>query len=1197
MGTRIKTRITPKIRVMSFVLAFVILVVSLPIWIGNTGTKVKAADLTDDGNHIYSDTKTTTIAAMGNGQISANDNRFVYTGKITKAQTELFDYVSDYELINNSYNNIIHTEGGYDDAYKTLNTAISNIGYLETIDNTKISFRFKTAIRDVKDIKIYVFGNTGDTGWNNNPMIYDYSTGEYVKTFVASDLGFTPKKFIIHGDSDSYGKWQTYDLPDGSTLDAGKVYSLNDCVESNGTSNKISVKIPKTDTAIVKWGSSNSSGHILLNAGDYGLKVNIYDLSGHSQHVSVYDDGQGNWCADNIDVSGYADDLYVGFDGYRWYRIETNTEGWADVLLETIAWKVTKGKNYTFANYNSITPTDYKTKSNSFTNPLYFGCFWSSNLPDYGLDASDNNKLNFGYSSENKPSYSNFWWQVNMGLKPYGTKGSASVQGLVHGSLVNDNLADPVNTTTELPYFDKTSSLVTNGLMKYYDKDETGDDIQFPFYEVKSDVNSSSKFGDTKTKIAGSYVAPTAQSPVTQYAKFYQFDSKESNVRFEIAQNESDVEDPSLHKGHFVETSQKITHGTTAGYFPFNNYNKKNENQHNLGVGTKFEMTFKLQPDGCVGVVDSSGNDLDTNDYKTRVHTIFEFEGDDDLWVFIDGNLVLDMGGDHLKSHGVIDFATQTATVDQAITIGAHRTTGYTGDYKDDLGVDYTSNALISNTTPSTDYFKNRLKSGSFRTVTLEGGGTREEYNPTVSHKITVFYMERGMLDSNLLIRFNYSPESNFSKMKIAEVTDYSAINTGLQPFFQEAAENDVFMYTVENKGTVKADVLTNSAAYPTNENRTRKNEGENTVQEKLAVYDSSANPDPILYTSPGHVDPNDSTKWIDDTDKWSNVSGTSYLWVDGFTYNDSNASASKLVGKTSGTGDPNGTNTGGELFLMYGTCNNLYPPAGTEKEGKESSAEFEKTFTRDSIMKITQSNDLHKPTRTVSDGVLQVENFQTDSGRDVDQYYTTAVRLVDRDSHVNATLLNNDETAMTGDSPTLVNGGKFKFNNASSVDATSSVMLTEYFVNTPKMGAITIKKELDSSQHDDADLVGEFTFKLYLENVFGINGVNVVNSTAKSKGYDKIAVTRLGKNNSSSTYTGYKMTATDGESYGEFKLKAGETLTINNIPYNTSYRIVEVSSTHDPKTPDTQYTTGNVLEGTLNNTMQPLSIPVLQVS
>lgn len=847
--------------------------------------------------------------------------------------------------------------------------------------------------------------------------------------------------------------------------------------------------------------------------------------------------------------------------------------------------KLLKEKNYTFANYNSVTPTDYKTKSNNYTNPLYFGCFWSSNLPDYGLDASDNNQLNFGYSSENKPNYANFWWQVNMGLKPYEDRGSTSVQGLVHDSLsVNDNLVD-VNGTTELPYFDKTSSLVTDGLMKYYDKDETGDDIQFPFYEVKADAQSYVGNNNPETEIAGDYKDYSGSgTATTQFAKFYQFDSKESNVRFEIAQNESNVEDPSLHKGHFVEISQGIAHDGTNGYFPFNNYNKKNGNQHNLGVGTKFEMTFKLQPDGCVGVVDSSGNDLDTNDYKTRVHTIFEFEGDDDLWVFIDGNLVLDMGGAHFKSHGVIDFATQTATVDKAIKIGEHRETGYTGNAKDDLGVDYNVDVQISNTTPSTDYFKNRLKSGSFRTVTLEGGGTREEYDPTVSHKITVFYMERGMLDSNLLVRFNYTPESNFSKMKIAEVTDYSAINTGLQPFFQEAAENDVFMYTVENKATKKADVLVNSAAYPTNENRIRKNEGEDTVKEKLANYVENRPSEPVLYTSPGHVDFNDSTKWIDDTGKWSNVSGTSYLWVDGFTYNDSNVSASKLVGKTSGTGNASGTNTGGELFLMYGTCNDLYPQAGTEKVGKESSAEFEKTFTRDSIMKITQSNDLHKPTRTVSDGVLQVENFQTDSGRDVDQYYTTAVRLVDRDSHVNATLLDSNEDPITTLNPTLENGGMFKFNNAASVDATSSVMLTEYFVNTPKMGAITIKKELDSSQHDDADLVGEFTFKLYLENVFGISNVNVVNSTAKSKGYDKIAVTRLDKNNSSSTYTDYKMTATDGESYGEFKLKAGETLTINNIPYNTSYRIEEVSSTHDPKTPDTQYTTGNVLEGTLNN-------------
>ena len=1195
MGTRIKTRITPKIRVMSFVIAFVILVVSLPIWIGNTGTKVKATYLTGDGNHIYSDTKTTTMTAMGNGQASANDNRFVYTGKITKAQTELFDYVSDYELINNSYNNILHTEGGYDDAYTSFNNAISQSDNATTPlhaynDNITITLQ-TTSFSD--RVFIYLFKSSDSSynnGWPGKQMTYDSANNRYTYTFSRSStntsspywLNFTPNSIIFtDGTNTNTVKSRTI----SQNMTKGNTYSF---VETNPESNKIKYEYKtgwESNFWLYCWENDITNngwpgGKMTWDSNSQTYKYE-YDTTN-----SIYpkkflidnkgDGGDNDWKSNDLPYSEMNEgNTRKGFTYYCYW----NSNLAVDEYLNS---------TFSLSDSSQQAQPIYSTK---YTNPLYFGCFWRSN----SADTIANNSNNPGYNISNKAAYNNFWWQANIGLKNTGTtanddpsetdttgfrvRGTASTQGLVYSSLsVNDNLVD-VNGTTELPYFDKTSSLVTSGLMKYYDKDETGDNIHFPFYEVKADAQSYVGNGNSEKKIAGEYkVYSGSGTATTQFAKFYQFDSKESNVRFEIKDN-----DPSLHKGHFVETSKAITHDGKAGYFPFNNINTNNEKKHNLGVGTKFEMTFKLQPDGCVGVVDSSGNDLDTNDYKTRVHTIFEFEGDDDLWVFIDGNLVLDMGGAHFKSHGVIDFADQTATVDKAITIGDHRA-GYTGNAKDDLGVDYTSNAQISNTTPSTDYFKNRLKSGSFRTVTLEGGETREEYDPNVSHKITVFYMERGMLDSNLLIRFNYSPEANFSKMKIAEVTDYSAINTGLQTFFQEAAENDVFMYTVENKGTKKADVLTNSAAYPTNENRTRKNEGENTVQEKLAVYDSNANPEPILYTSPGHVDPNDSTKWIDDTGKWSNVSGTSYLWVDGFTYNDSNASASKLVGKTSGTGDPNGTKTGGELFLMYGTCNNLYPPAGTEKEGKESSAEFEKTFTRDSIMKITQSNDLHKPTRTVSDGVLQVENFQTDSGRDVNQYYTTAVRLVDRDSHVNATLLDSNEDTITTPNPTLENGGMFKFNNASSVDATSSVMLTEYFVNTPKMGAITIKKELDSSQHDNADLVGEFTFKLYLENVFGINGVNVVNSTAKDKGYNKIDVTRLDKNNSSSTYTGYKMTATDGENYGEFKLKAGETLTINNIPYNTSYSIVEVSSTHDPKTPDTQYTTGNVLEGTLNN-------------
>ena len=325
-------------------------------------------------------------------------------------------------------------------------------------------------------------------------------------------------------------------------------------------------------------------------------------------------------------------------------------------------------------------------------------------------------------------------------------RGTASAQGLVNNSLINDNLAD-VDGTTELPYFDKSWADSHDSLMKYYDKDETGDNISFPFYEVRSDAQTN--VGTGTNKIAGSYTAYSGSgTPVTQYARFYQFDSKDSNVRFQIAENEStNQEDPSLHKGHFVETSQAITHSSTAGYFPFNNVNKANEKQHNLGFGTKYEMTFKLQSDGCVGVVDENGNDLDTNDYKSRVHTIFEFEGDDDLWVFIDGKLAMDIGGIHQPTNGTINFTTQKVMVN-----GSQQT-----------GFDFS-----------------QLYDGN-------------------KHTLQVFYIERGGCDSNCKIMFNMTQYGDVECDKVD-----SADNTQLLPgavfgLYKDQACTEPLMETLTN--------------------------------------------------------------------------------------------------------------------------------------------------------------------------------------------------------------------------------------------------------------------------------------------------------------------------------------------------------------------------------------------------------------
>ncbi len=1052
---------------------------------------------------------------------TTNDG-YKYSGKYTNNnKVTMFDYVSDYEL-QHGYNNCNQKEEGYVDAYTVFNQAISQSNIASTPKysaNNNITILFKpksTQFAETDSIWVHIWRGDGNptTSWPGIQMTYDFTENQYFCTFNPTSYGFTPanrpNKVIFNNGGKGNSMPEIY-----KAMDAGKTYKFDQSVVE---SRLIRFKVTTTDTITnVKvelrddYGNSASGDMTLFN----GQANNdfIYDTRNISftptkiKFTNI--NNNSNW---NTNEGDLANNNWDSSDGYIYeckYIAQNTIGGTNDQYRYQYPSDAQQYVIYESSDSENIYDTLY-------TNPLYFGCFWKDNYAS-------------GYSSSNAPAYNNFKWQANMGLKSqtgaennststatnhFNYRGEASTQGLVYGTLLGGsrgNLLD-ANGTTELPYFDEMWARQHNNLMKYYDTDANDDgDITFPFYEVT-------------TALTNVTISANANKD-GEKARFYQFKAADSNLQFNY-----NTSNPDDHKGYFSESSTQIQFAGNPGFFPFNTSDSKNSsrtNDHNLGFGAKFEMDFQLEPDGCVGPVtcNDDGTNVKDKDSTTRIHTIFEFEGDDDLWVFIDGKLVLDMGGDHNKSHGIIDFAAKTATVDKAISIGA-------GSGVNDLSADIRT----PSTNPSSTISLSTLMADS---ITHNNTTNKDEYT-SKTHTMTVFYMERGMMDSNLLIRFNYSPTPNFSRMKIAEVTKFDNVNAGLKTLTQVAAETDIFKYTVSNTGTTAADVLANSAKYPTIAEYTRTPEGDPSMTTTLTpngTLASGAEATESKYDPPSSI----STP--------SRVVNTSYLWVDKF------ATDEKMVGKTTGT--ISDRNNGGDLFLMYGTNDSVYDKSNT---GKESSAEFEKQFKKGSTMQIVQGTTPYLLTRTpavtshatlynASNGAINAAN---NSSRSLASYYTTTNKIVDR---------NGNEFEPNGD-------GSFIFSNitaainpsaANPTDENLAVMLTEYFINQVNTGAISVTKSLDP----DDNVSDAFTFQVDFDGVFGVAGVDATD-------YSTVEVV---KTNPAETTT---LTST-----GTFTLVKGQTATISGIPYGTAYSITESS----PSVNYQQKSVTGTLSGTTDTT------------
>ena len=203
----------------------------------------------------------------------------------------------------------------------------------------------------------------------------------------------------------------------------------------------------------------------------------------------------------------------------------------------------------------------------------------------------------------------------------------------------------------------------------------------------------------------------------------------------------------------------------TYGFFPFNSGASEDKaSTYNYGFGAKLQFQFTLTSDGKVKA--------DNGNY---VPIKFFFSGDDDVWVYIDGKLALDVGGDHGKASGLLEFGADE---------NGNNYTSYVSDIKASNNTVYNPDANKTVT-----YLGNKItfKYKSKQTTTLKPG----------THTLTMYYMERGMWESNMAVAFNFPDNNELQVQKEVDLTNVTDDD------FKNCFKNQkIFNFTIQNQAT-----------------------------------------------------------------------------------------------------------------------------------------------------------------------------------------------------------------------------------------------------------------------------------------------------------------------------------------------------------------------------------------------------------
>lgn len=870
------------------------------------------------------------------------------------------------------------------------------------------------------------------------------------------------------------------DISNPTTGDGLRIYYWNNSVATQCGYADVTTKVDKD-------GKDSGSNKITVNMGDlYSSGVtdsktfNVYKVSlpVWATSFKFVSSGKTEIKTFSTFVPKTAGDASIGLNPNRIYLLYKNGSSCYSrgVVLDSSFWTKTSSEN------NDVPTKNFKANAVNYNTQYDVGGNVTNKFNTYLnalYDTAYANPLFFGYVDPKTTEVAgnqNFRIQDNLAMRWDDNHAYyASVQGLAGNTLSstskNENGCGYLLTADgsgNMPLFD-------------YDKLKSNSNVASSVYEGLNFPFNESTFNGITT---------------------YSYDSFTDKNR--------------VIDGDFkVDTYSNATVGNDkgVGFFPFDK-TTATYNANKYGYGTEFDIDFYMSETGTLTAADGTQKDI-----------TFNFSGDDDVWVYVDGVLVLDLGGAHKVSSGSINFSKMQviykAAVDSSDNINSR-----TADPKTDDK--YATDADHVTTVDLAKIFK-------------ANGAEFNNKNSSKKHTLQMFYMERGSFDSNCSISFNLPQNTG---LLVRNDVNFDSVNPGLKDATMGIANKDYFSYMIENKYASDDEFTTLTSKYGTLPNKTTSdiinNNGNFTFGSSNPLYPIVTTDNIIRRVVNGTTYylavKNDSGKGCNSY--WSTHLKDAYTGLPSINFSlpDDFAKLENSTDENNSTAVSGQTDTNGGFNLLF-----------------NQSAKFNSKIPSNTMVKVVQNETLYEVNAGNSKTAMSVASDANGkvTRRNVSNFYSTSYKITDDKSQKVITEAKGNKKSNVFSNDTSAGTDGFYFADYSENHSDSSAM-TVNFTNTVSTSDIKIIKKVSTDNSDnkvDPKSGDRFTFTVKLSNIFGDKDDTMLNEyeNLTYKVYDS----STGKLEGTRTY---------GKS--GVSITANEYAVITGIPVGTHYEVTEKQRT-----------------------------------